>query len=193
MKTLLILLALVSSATLSPAADPAPPPSLKKQLTDTPLTGIIIPSLTFDQVTLAEAIAIFNDQVKKQTQGKMEIQWVYKEVDPAKWPHLITLDAKKITAAKLLSEIVTQSKITTKLDQHAIVVRPAGNGAKAPPANTAPPTGKVNAPARDANFGNKSRLNMPPGLEDSSVESSYIDDIYDKTPIKGRNPIKKPN
>lgn len=135
MKALLPILAvvLVGAPPLLAADPPAQPPSLRQQLAATPLTGIVIPSLTFDQVTLAEAIAIFNDQVKKQTQGKIEIQWVYKDVDPAKWPHLITLNGKKITAARLFNEIVAQGKITAKLDEHAIVVRPGAAKDPAPP------------------------------------------------------------
>lgn len=187
MKTLLLCLLVLSGSTPGFAEDQ--PPSLRQQLAATPLTSIVIPSLTFDQVTLAEAIAIFNDQVKKQTQGKIEIQWVYKDVDPAKWPNLITLNGKKITAARLFNEIVAQGKIEAKLDEHAIVVRPKEAAPKDPAAKPAPPTAKA---ARDANFGNNSNLDMGRRWDHANVDTSYKNDDYDKTRIKGRNPVKKP-
>ncbi|QJE96228.1 hypothetical protein [Luteolibacter luteus] len=193
MKLLLPLL-LLSLAGSPPclAADAAAPPSLRQQFAATPLTSIVIPSLTFDQVTLAEAIAIFNDQVKKQTEGKIEVQWVYKDIDPAKWPNLITLNGKKITAAKLFNEIVAQGKIEAKLDEHAIVVRPKEGAAKDPAPKPVPPTAKAHAPARDASFGNKTNLDMGRRWDHANVDTSYKNDDYDKTSIKGRNPVKKP-
>ncbi|WP_265594621.1 hypothetical protein [Haloferula sp. BvORR071] len=188
MRKLMPLLLALALSPLAFAAEPAPavpPQSLKKQLTATPLAEIVIPSFSADQTTLGDAIAVLTQQVKKNSKNGLELQWVYKDVDAAKWPHTVTLTAKDKSAGKILSEIAAQAKVEVKLEEHAIVIKPIAAPA-APKAQSAAPTPPQTAAALEK----KSPLDMP-SLDKGSVESSRIDDEYDQTPIKGRNPIKK--
>lgn len=122
-KALLALLLLISPVVC--AATPEAPASLKRQLAATPLTGITIPTLVMEETTLGDAIVVLTQQIEKQSKGTLKLQWVYKDIDPAKWKATITLNAKNQTAAKLLNEILAQAKVEAKLEDHAIVLRPA--------------------------------------------------------------------
>ena len=134
---------------LAPAEDPKPPPppavSLKKQLAATPLAGITIPTITLDQASLSEAIAIFTKLVQAQTKDAVQLQWVFKDIDVATWKPTFTFNAKNISSAKLLAEILSQTKVEAKLEEHAILLRPLSSTSKEP-APAAPPPAAPKAP-----------------------------------------------
>ncbi len=185
MKAFLAILLLCLPGALLAADAPPAGPSLKKLLTATPLDSVNIPTYTVDQVTLADAIFLLTQKVKKSTNDRIQLQWIYKEVDPQNTPATIVLNGKNRTAAEILSEITTQAKVEVKLEEHAIMISPSA-AAKSP---ATPADGKGDKPAPGAP-GKQSSL-VTPALETSPVESSAIDDGYDKTPVKGRNPVKK--
>jgi len=160
-------------------AAPAAPKSLKAQLTATPLDGVRIPAFAVDQTNLADVLLILTQQVKKSTTDVIQLQWIYKEIDPATWPNTVTLTGKNLSAAKILAEIEAQAKVKVTLEEHAIVIRPTAGAASKAPAKATPSDAEKKSPL------------TTPGLEKSSVESSAINDEYDKTPITGRNPVKK--
>lgn len=190
MKGFLALLLSLLLCSLARSEDPKPPPppavSLKKQLAATPLTGVIIPTITLDQASLSEAIAIFTKLVQAQTKDAVQLQWVFKDIDISTWKPTFTFNAKNISASKLLAEILSQTKVEAKLDEHAILLRPLGSASKEPAPATPPPA----APKAPDNFGKNSRLDLNPSLDRSRIEAAVIDGKYDKEPIKGRNPIK---
>lgn len=190
MKAFLVICLLCSQGLLlaeKPAAPAKPATTLKRQLTDTPLDGVRIPSLAMDQANLGEAILILTQQVKKSSNDIIQLQWIYKDIDADAWPSPITLTGKNLSAAKILAEIEAQAKVKVKLEEHAIVISPDASAAKAPekPAEG----GTTNKPSPGTT--EKKPSLKTPSLEKSSVEGSRIDDEYDKTPIKGRNPVKK--
>lgn len=186
MKAILAILLLCLPGALLAGDPPAAAPSLKKLLTATPLDSVSIPAYTVDQVTLGDALFVLTQKVKKSTNDRIQLQWVYKEVDPANTPSTIVLDGKNLTAAEILGKITTQAKVEVKLEEHAIMVSPSASASKTPatPAEAKPDKPAPSAPAKQLSL-------VTPSLETSAVESSAIDDEYDKTPVKGRNPVKK--
>jgi hypothetical protein len=113
------------------AEPPAAAPTLKAQLAKTPLSGVIILEVGFDQAPLGDAIDAFNALVETTTKGSVKLQWVYQGVDKEKWKPTVSIAGKKITAAKLLSEILSQAGLEAKLEEHAIVIRPSKKPPKA--------------------------------------------------------------
>lgn len=167
------------------AETPADTLSQKARLAKTPLSSITFPEVGFDQVSFAEAMDAYQLLFKGATPDKMELQWVYQGVDRETWKPTVTIQGKNLSAAKLLAEILSQTGLEAKLDEHAIVIRPAA-GSKTPATPSKEPAKPTPAPAT----GRKPALERGT-LDKKSVESSSKDDEHDKKPIKGRNPLKK--
>ena len=108
----------------TPAPVPKPGPTLKAQLTKTPLSGIMLPETTFDQASVADAIAALTTQVETATKGAVKLQWIDKAFDRKTWPTKVTLTAKGFSAGKLMSEVLEQAGLEAKLEDHAIVLSP---------------------------------------------------------------------
>ncbi len=169
------------------AEPPAAAPTLKAQLAKTPLSGVVIPEVGFDQASFGDAMDAFNGLVETATKGTLKLQWVYQGVDKEKLKPTVTIAGKKLTAAKLLSEILSQAGLEAQLDEHAIVIRPAKSGAKKP---AAPPAAPVPARPQPA-VERKSPLEHV-NLDSVRLEPGWKKDRYDRTPVKGRNPVKDP-
>lgn len=176
------------------AETPADTLSQKARLAKTPLSSITFPEVGFDQVPFAEAMDAYQLLFKAATPDKMELQWVYQGVDRESWKPTVTIQGKNLTAAKLLAEILSQTGLEAKLDEHAIVIRPAGSASKKPAAPTTVPARPAPAPAPTPAPATDRKPALERGtLDEKSVESSSKDDEHDKKPIKGRNPLKKSN
>ena len=167
--------------------------SQKARLAKTPLSSITFPEVGFDQVSFAEAMDAYQLLFKAAAPDHMELQWVYQGVDRETWKPTVTLQGKNLSAAKLLAEILSQTGLEAKLDEHAIVIRPAG-ASKTPAAPSKEPAkpATVLTPVPASATDRKPALERGT-LDKKSVESSSKDDEHDKKPIKGRNPLKKGN
>jgi hypothetical protein len=108
----------------APAPAPKPGPTLKAQLSKTPLSGIILPETTFDQASVADAIGALTTMVDTATKGTIKLQWIDKAFDRRTWPTKVTVTAKGFSAAKLMSEILEQAGLEARLEDHAIVLSP---------------------------------------------------------------------
>lgn len=171
------------------AETPADTLSQKARLAKTPLSSVTFPEVGFDQVSFAEAMDAYQLLFKAATPDQMELQWVYQGVDRETWKPTVTIQGKNLTAAKLLAEILSQTGLEAKLDEHAIVIRPAAGSKKpAAPSQEAAKPVPAPVPATDR----KPALERGT-LDKKAVESSSKDDEHDKKPIKGRNPLKKSN
>ncbi|RYD40297.1 MAG: hypothetical protein EOP83_35485 [Verrucomicrobiaceae bacterium] len=118
----------VFAQTPAPAPKPAPAPakavSLKAQLSKTPLSGVIIPQVTFDQASVEDAIGALTTMVETESKGAIKLQWIDKAFDRKTWPTKVTISAKGFPAGKLMSEILEQVGLEAKLEEHAIVLSP---------------------------------------------------------------------
>ena len=122
---LLLSLALPAfSQTPAPAPAPAPGPTLKAQLSKKPLAEIIIPEVAFDQVPLGDAVAALTTLVDTATKGSIKLQWIDRAFDRKAWKPTVTLTAKNFSAGKVLNEILAQTGLEAKLEDHAIVLSP---------------------------------------------------------------------
>jgi hypothetical protein len=171
------------------AETPSDTLSQKARLAKTPLSSVTFPEVGFDQVSFAEAMDAYQLLFKGATPDQMELQWVYQGVDRETWKPTVTIQGKNLSAAKLLAEILSQTGLEAKLDEHAIVIRPAG-GSKTPAAPSKEPAKPAPAPVPAPATNRKPALERGT-LDKKSVESSSKDDEHDKKPIKGRNPLKK--
>jgi hypothetical protein len=108
----------------APAPKPAAGPTLKAQLSKTPLSGITLPEVTFDQASVTDAIAALTTMVDTATKGAIKLQWIDRGFDRKKWPTTVTVTAKGFSAGKLMSEILEQAGLEAKLEDHAIVLSP---------------------------------------------------------------------
>ncbi|MCW1923648.1 hypothetical protein OKA05_13870 [Luteolibacter arcticus] len=107
-----------------PAAKPETGPNLKAQLAKTPLASVIIPEIVFDKATVEDALAALTNLVETQTKGSVKLQWIDKAFDRKKWTPTVTITAKGFSAGKLMSEILEQTGLEARLDEHAIVLSP---------------------------------------------------------------------
>ena len=175
------------------AETPADTLSQKARLAKTPLSSITFPEVGFDQVSFAEAMDAYQLLFKGATPDQMELQWVYQGVDRETWKPTVTIQGKKLSAAKLLAEILSQTGLEAKLDEHAIVIRPAA-ASKTPAAPSKEPAKPPTVPTPTPTPATDRKPGLERGtLDKKSVESSSKDDEHDKKPIKGRNPLKKGN
>jgi hypothetical protein len=130
MKIIAALLLSLSFAVIAqtPAPAPAPVPkqttTLKAQLSKTPLAGIMLPEVTLDQASVADAIGVLTTMVETATKGAIKLQWIDRGFDRKKWPTTVTLTAKGFSAGKLMGEILTQAGLEARLEVHAIVLSP---------------------------------------------------------------------
>lgn len=164
--------------------------SQKARLAKTPLSSITFLEVGFDQVSFAEAMDAYQLLFKAASPDQMELQWVYQGVDRETWKPTVTIQGKNLSAAKLLAEILSQTGLEAKLDEHAIVIRPAPS--KEPAASSKEPAKPATVPTPAPATDRKPALERGT-LDKKSVESSSKDDDHDRKPIKGRNPLKKDN
>jgi hypothetical protein len=108
----------------APAPTPAKGPTLKAQLSKTPLASITLPQVTFDQASVDDAIAALTTMVDTATKGAVKLQWIDRGYDRKKWPKTVTVSVTGFSAGRLMTEILEQAGLEAKLEDHVILLRP---------------------------------------------------------------------
>ncbi|MEK7954126.1 hypothetical protein [Luteolibacter soli] len=106
------------------------------------LSKYTLAEVNFDKAELSEALAALAIMVEEKSEKKFSPNFVVQDPSKKLGSTIVTVQVKGVPASGILDMLVSQAGAKVKYEEHAIIVKPASEGAPAPAAAPAKPADK---------------------------------------------------
>ena len=98
------------------------------------LSQYTIDQVDFNKAELSEALAALGVMVEEKSEKKFSPNFVIQDPSKKLGESIVTVQVKGVPASGVLDMLVSQAGATVKYEEHAIIIKPAGAGGAAAPA-----------------------------------------------------------